>query len=488
MPMTNAEKQKKYRENKKKEAKAKLWGDLLKLSIVEFFQRVTKLIPTEKQKKLLLALEDEGITSILIAAGRQTGKSLCCAVAVIYLTLKKALKLCLVSAKDNYVYYHITNIFANNPELTAYVSWQGTKNIIPKDGYSLTNGSQVLLLTSSEKGVRGAGGSILFLDEAELMEEQTIVSAYGNTSGEKIKTVILGTLSSKYSKFNDMVKNPSKYDFTLFTWSEEECDWHTQGELDSKKKRMTEDEYNREVKGLFSQTDVKLLWDVEDINNCIKETVLPEGKPRESGVDGGGTGDRDKLSLTIIERIGKFKLKVLLSKVWDSETPSDKAAKEIGLFLREYKVQLCKVDSLPVDWTERIKEVFDKSRVFSVNFRYYKEEMQGQLTHILEGQGLEIPVKFEDLIGEMKGYKKQGRPHYDDRVDSLLLAAYSNEVLFPVKAPTAGRITICDMNKRTQWSNFGNSRSVPLTNTAYPNNRNFVPTLPNKNRNPIYGK
>ena len=33
----------------------------------------------------------------------------------------------------------------------------------------------------------------------------------------------------------------------------------------------------------------------------------------------------------------------------------------------------------------------------------------------------------------MKSYKKQGRPHYDDRVDSLLLATYSNDVLFPVK-------------------------------------------------------
>ena len=202
MPLTNAQKQANYRSRKKEEAKAKIGGELLQLNIVEFFQRVTKLTPTEQQKRLLLALEDESKTSILISSGRQTGKSLVCAVAVVYLTLKKALKLCLVSAKDNYVYYHITNIFANNPELASYVAWQGTKNVIPKDGFTLTNGSQVLLLTSSEKGVRGAGGSILFLDEAELMEEQTLVSAYGNTSGEKIKTVILGTLSSKYSKFN----------------------------------------------------------------------------------------------------------------------------------------------------------------------------------------------------------------------------------------------------------------------------------------------
>src|SRR5208283_2391082 len=120
------------------------------------------------------------------------------------------------------------------------------------------------------------------------------------------------------------------------------------------------------------------------------------------------------------------------------------------------KVSLCKVDSLPIDWVERIKEVFDKSRVFSVNFRYYKEEMQGQLTHIIEGQGLEISSEYEDLIQEMKSYKKAGRPHGDDRVDSLMLATYSNELLFPTKPLTGGRITICDNNRGTSWSNCDN--------------------------------
>ena len=58
--------------------------------------------------------------------------------------------------------------------------------------------------------------------------------------------------------------------------------------------------------------------------------------------------NRDKLSLTIIERIGKFKEKVLLSKVWGLEEIAN-AYSEIGKLLKEYKVVLCKVDSLPVD-------------------------------------------------------------------------------------------------------------------------------------------
>ena len=493
MPMTNAEKQKKYRDRlKTKEgnlARTTEVNNLLNLSITEFFTKVTGLIPTAKQVEVLTALVDEQITNILISAGRQTGKSLCCSVAAIYLTLKSKKQICLVSAKENFIYAHLTEIFATNPDLRAYVSWEGTANIIPKTGYELKNGSKVLLLTSSEKGIRGASASILFLDEAELMPSETLSTVYGNLSGKKIKLVILGTASSRYSKFNELLKNPKKYNFTLYKWSELDCEWHTKEELESKRKLLTDDEWQRDVLGELSESDTKLLWDAELINRCIRETVLSEGKPREAGLDGGGFGltNRDKLSLTIIERIGKFKEKVLLSKVWGLEEIAN-AYSEIGKLLKEYKVVLCKVDSLPVDTVERVKEVFDKSRVFSVNAKNYKEECQGQLTHIIEGQGLEIPAEYEDLIQEMKSYKKQGRPHYDDRVDSLLLATYSNDVLFPVKAPTSGRITICDMNKRTQWSNFGNSRSAPLTNTAYPNNRNFVPNTANKNRQPIYGR
>jgi hypothetical protein len=235
---------------------------------------------------------------------------------------------------------------------------------------------------------------------------------------------------------------------------------------------MSTDEWQRDVEGLLSEADTKLLWDSELINHCIRETVLSEGKPREAGIDGGGFGvtNRDKLSLTIIERIGKFKEKILLSRVWGLEEIAG-AYSEIGRLLREYKVVLVKVDSLPIDTIERVKEVYDKSKCFSVNAKFFKEECQGQLSHIIEGQGLEIPVEYEELIQEMKSYKKTGRPHYDDRVDSLLLATYSNNVLFPIKPATGACCVIVDMNAHTVWKNYGNNNNGTNTNNSvnFPN-------------------
>jgi len=248
------------------------WIDetFLDIDILQFFNRVTKLEATEKQKELLIALsnlDDSTLRKIIISAGRQTGKSLCCAVAAVYLTIKHKLPLLIASAKDNYIYGHIVKIFSDNPELSHYVVTQGVSEIVPKEGYKLKNGSELILLTSTEKGLRGASGRIMFLDEAELMDEQTIITALGNLSGD-IKLILLGTPSSKHSKFNDILKDPKKFGFNLFTWSETECSW--QKDLDDKKRLMTEDQWKREVLGQLSEPDQRLLWDSEIIDRCIR--------------------------------------------------------------------------------------------------------------------------------------------------------------------------------------------------------------------------
>jgi len=161
---------------------------------------------------------------------------------------------------------------------------------------------------------------------------------------------------------------------------------------------------------------------------------------------------------------------VLLAKTRGFNELSE-APKEIGQLLKLYKVQIVKVDSLPSFWSDLIAEQADSKKVLPVTFRTYKEEMQGKLSHVIESQGLEIPVAYEDLIQEMKSYKKQGNPHYDDLVDGLLLANYQNDVLFPVKPATGGCAVIIDHSKGTVWSNFGNRNSIKITTNNRENKR-----------------
>jgi hypothetical protein len=480
MPQERKTIQKNYRARVKAkeetEQRIKESKELINLNIIDFFTAVTGLTPTQKQTEVLQGLENPKLMNILISAGRQTGKSLCCAVSAIHQTIQNKVQICLVSAKDNYVYQHITEIFSSNPELRQFVAWEGTANIVPKDGYSLKNGSKVLLLSSSEKGIRGASASVLYLDEGELMPNETLSTAFGNLSGQKIKLVILGTPSTHYSKFNEILKNPKKFGFTAFNWSEIDCNWHTQEELDNKKKIMSEDEWKRDVLGEISSADTKLLWDTEQINKCIKESVFTEGGIREAGLDVGGTGhtDRDQMCLTILERSksSKYKIKVLLTKQWGFDEVKD-APKEIGDLCRQYRVQLLKVDSLPPYWTEIMKENFDKNRVFPVTMKAYKEEMIGKLTHIIESQGLELPIEYEGMIQQLKAYKEKGNPHYDDYVDSLLLAAFWNDELFPIKPATGGCAVFINVNDHSTFGNYGK-----YLNNA-PSNNNSV-SFPNR--------
>jgi hypothetical protein len=467
---SDADRQYAYRERMKKAAED-AWVDetFLEIDILQFFTRVTKLVPTEKQKELLLALgnlDDKTLRKILISAGRQTGKSLCCAVAAVYLTIKNKLPVLIASAKENYIYGHIVKIFADNPELHHFVLTQGVNEVVPKDGYKLKNGSELILLTSTEKGLRGASGRIMFLDEPELMDEQTIITALGNLSGDT-KLILLGTPSSKYSKFNEILKNPQKYGFTLFTWSELDCGW--QKDLEDKKKLMSEDQWRREVLGLLSEPDIKLLWDAEIIDRCIQNQVLTEGGIRYAGIDAGGTGreDRDRFALVIVEKMGKYKFKVLYYKTWNFETLG-KVREEVPMLLKLYNVRQVRMDSLPMFWTDIITELYGKDKVFPVTFKAYKEEMMGQLTHVIQSQGLSVSVECEDLIQQMKSFKKQGRPHYDDLVDGLMLATYQNDVLFPEKKPSGGCCVMVDYSKGTVWQNYGKNsgKEVAFSNLS----------------------
>jgi hypothetical protein len=286
------------------------------------------------------------------------------------------------------------------------------------------------------------------------MDESTIITALGNLSGDT-KLILLGTPSSKYSKFNEILKKPEKYGFKLFTWSELDCPW--QKDLEDKHRLMSEDQWKREVLGQLSEPDTKLLFDSEKIDRCIQNQVMKEeSKEIYCGIDAGGLGvtDRDQFALVIVERLGKYKFKVLYYKTWGLQTIGN-LERELPDTLKLFNVRQVRMDSLPTVWVDHVKELAGKEKVFPVTFKAYKEEMMGQISHVIDSQGISIPIEAEELIQELKSFKKQGHPHYDDLVDALMLACYQNDILFPDKKPSAGCCVMIDVNKRAiTFSNY----------------------------------
>jgi hypothetical protein len=103
------------------------------INIEDYFEYLTGLKPTKDQAELLKTLTDMDNKKIIISAGRQSGKTLTCAVAVLWYVFEydKPIKVLLISAQENILYFHIREIFKKHPEFTEQIVAQGVYSLVP---------------------------------------------------------------------------------------------------------------------------------------------------------------------------------------------------------------------------------------------------------------------------------------------------------------------------------------------------------------------
>jgi hypothetical protein len=424
--------------------------------IVSFFHRVTKLEPTKDQQRLLLTLIDPLIKRIAISAGRQTGKTLCCAVAATYLSIYRPnTRIILTSVQDNWLYDHMTHIWDNNPDLEVNVKkedieltgqvvidskkkgkkgmirGQGVKHFIPMTGYETTVGTAVYVRASTEKALRGVGGDIAFVDEAAEMTDDTITTVMGNISGDYAKIVLLST-PHKTGKFTEIIENPEEYGFVLFKWSEEGLSWHTPEELASKKKMFSSQKYKTDVLGEPLNREERAYFPTKHIEKCIMEVSTDKEGGPVSRVEVGLDFGYNACTLIATERIGTVKRKVIFVKQWEHKT-KEEISDEILSHIAKLAPFLTKADAMPAEY----KDYY--SRKAPHKFQYiragmhdashngewstHKEQMLGQLGRKIREHSMIIPQQFVDLIKELKGYRR-GMTVGDDFVDALALSIY----------------------------------------------------------------
>jgi len=435
---------------------------ILDLDILEFFERVTKLKPTPAQIELLLSLTDPEVTKIAISAGRQTGKSLTCSVAAIYLSLHNKEGIILASAQDNWIYSHIRDVFNNNPELKEYIVSEGVFSIVPLKGYETTSGSKVHVRGSTDKSLRGIPASIVFCDEAALLSDESISTALGNVSG-KYKFVLLSTAPrERKGLFYQIICDPQEYGFRLFKWSAENCSWHSKNLLETKKKMLGQ-WYKPEVLGEVLEETERGILDSKHIDACVKDRPFYlEGGSVECGLDW-ASGDRAKTVLTIIERIAGARVKVVFIRAWNLDEMAN-IFDNITYILRQYKPKFVKVDAMPFQYSEDLKKYYSK-KIYTVDFGEFdrgctlKDRMLGQLIHKVQTHQLEIETSQTELIKQLKKYKR-GKRYGDDYVDSLCLALYLDPEKF--KPETHG-CAYFPPNYNKAGGYEGNKRSFQFT-------------------------
>jgi hypothetical protein len=407
------------------------------MNITDFFTYCTGLTATLDQIHLLNSLIDSKSKYILICAGRQTGKTLCCAVAIMYFCfeLKRPIKILLVAVDDQKsgeapIYSKIKEIFKNHPEFRPEAIIEG--DVLYKRGFETKSGVYVYAKNAIESKVRGTSADVVFCDEAGLLKPEVIMSAYDCLSGETAKFIVLSTppkLSTHI--FNKWLENPEKEGFEVYHWSEETTNWHSSTELAFKLNNYSSQRYKTEVQGLgLLKAERTYFLNVDD---CVEETatVLEES----TNVVQVGT-DRSHIWISIdwgispcptvigvVEKLGS-RFRVLEYQEYLMELPEEfipKLAAIIHKYDRIEEKPRVYADSKPIKfrgWLEHQRVTVDY-----VDMLQHKEFMYAQLQDIFKTNHIRIPDSFKNLILELKKYHPHKRTG-DDWVDALAMACY----------------------------------------------------------------
>ena len=402
-----------------------------KLDIVSFFEYVTGLKPTEDQKQLLLSLTDMNVKKVIISAGRQSGKSITCAVAILWLSFvygqEYPVKILLVSAQENILYFHIREILKRCPEFEEEIVAHGVYSLVPLRGYELRNGSIVYVRGATDKQIRGLPADIVFIDEAAEVKDDVILTALGNLSGSISKFILLST-PHKDNLFTKWATDENS-GFKVHMWSAENLPWHDKTILETKKKEMSSEKYAVEVLGRPPTIQERGFFSRTHVNKCISDSpIVREGGTIEIGID---FGEIESCTiLTVIERVGRIKCKILEIKKW--KLPPELVADEILVQIRKWNPTIVKADNKPPEYMNVLKTKTRK--IVFIDCTFHKELMLGQLQKLIREHSILIPQHEVELIKQLTIYRR-GMKVGDDYVDSLALAIYDYEY-----KPSYGRI------------------------------------------------
>jgi len=392
------------------------------MDICEFFKRVTGLTPTEDQERFLRALTDTAQPKLAASCGRQTGKSLCSAVAVLWWVFEypEVVDVLLMSTMDSYVYDHIEKLFHRNEDLLNEVVAEGVSGLVPLRGFQVKKGSRVHVRGATNKQVRGLGVDIAIIDEAAEIPDLMLTTALGNLRGQISKYVMLST-PHKTGLFTDIITNPKKFGFNIFMWSALKCSWQTEELLKSKKAMMSSQQYKMEVLGQILSSEERALFSTKHLDLCIYETISKENAPHstiEAGIDWGF--DPASTVLCITERIFNRR-RVLDIKGW-LKKPIEEIAPEIAKILEAYNVTLVKADARPTAYKHHV-EKYTKIPIYYIEGNMHKDAMLSQLQRKIRQHTLEISQGELTLITQLRKYRK-GQTGGDDYADALALSCY----------------------------------------------------------------
>ena len=388
----------------------------------KFFEAITGLKPTSKQKEILLRLPDSSFRRAIICAAAGTGKTRLLSViglwhVIVYAKIiKKPMEVAIIggSQRQSQLLYDYMAEYLKLDFISEEVAGLPLKSVT-----HYKDGSKVVALPASERAVRSIHPDILLLDEA-VAAEKIIYSAIPRLTKADSRLIVSSTPHVFLSIFVEMWSDRVKYSmYERYHWTYKDREWIAQEELERGLKEAQsfgEEMVQTEWEGNpYTATGVR--FNVKALRELCRVDYKPIKRGLGSIIGGLDWGFHHPTVLSIVEEIsGCFYH--LGSWSWEEESPS-KVAEDIIALYAEHGISVIYADSSHIQENLRLRE--KGLNIKEIVFRNEKEWLVANQASLIEQGRIKIWEGESVLLQQLAGYVPETKRN-DDYVDSLMLA------------------------------------------------------------------
>jgi len=418
------------REAAKHELKTRLiLQDPLKLAHHYF-----EITPNDTQTNFLIDMQNEAMLGHLLQAPRGGGKTIICALSVLWAALKYEKFQALILAgsyEQAATFYSYVRAFIEQCDLLM----DKIKGEPLMKMTRFIDGGYIKCLTASERSTRSPHVDWLFIDEFVLVTPDLIDSAFATVrTSTHPKRIFLTTASQtqacvSINRWYDYWDHAATYGFRTYQWGVDQCDWISKQDLELARKMLDPYVFESEYLGLrvgrkgavWKESQI-----ISAVNTAIEFNRLPE-YPTVAGIDWGFSHET---VVTIIQpqRLDGVEYSVVLHVEGKAQQDMNVWAYRLEELAQKYKIQAFFCDSSHPFNNQRLS-LLDLP-IAPIAFSKYKEKMIGEVRRQLEHHLLKLPEHFDKTVRQMKSYSydpKTEKPikEDDDYCDSMMLAVWA---------------------------------------------------------------
>lgn len=387
----------------------------------------------DKQKEIAEAIINSTAKFHTINASRQSGKSYLLGKLMVYFALKYKEDIMLVSpdySKSKRVFDNILKI--NN-------IFNVISNVTHSKPYEIEffNSAKIEFKSADRPdGIRSGTYKYVFVDEFAFIKSDVFNTAIRPTTAAKVDSKIIGVstpfgVDNEFYELCELGKDIMAPNYEYYFMHYKDNPYYDLNEIEDAKIRLPRNIFNQEYEAEFITGSCDVFDDLDRV--CVLDNFEPYNQNERyyAGIDFGRVDDKTVLTILNQNR------DVVFIKDWNRMDWTI-IVNELAIYLNRYKpITYAESNGVGDPLIPQLKQLYRNIREFMTT-NQSKQELVENLRLIIFKQEIKLPTKklYPLLMSEMASFtysmSKMGNiqyhhkeGHYDDCVDSLMIANYA---------------------------------------------------------------